>query len=279
MKRRNIIKTIRGQQTTDGAGVRLIRVLGYYDVEDFDPFLMLDSFDTTNPGDYLAGFPHHPHRGIETITYLISGKIEHEDSLGNKGTIHAGESQWMTAGSGIIHQEMPQEAGRMLGFQLWLNLPRAQKMTAPAYLSITQEMIPLVRKENAEIRVISGRFEEAVGVTPHHIPVSIYDVTLKPGAEIEIPTKFKETVFVFLIEGDGVIAGQEILSKTAVLFGPGQKIVVAATPEAALRFIFFSGKALDEPVAWGGPIVMNTKDELDLAFEELRGGTFIKQQS
>ncbi|WP_019851087.1 pirin family protein [Desulfitobacterium sp. PCE1] len=276
MKKRDIKKMVRGQRETDGAGVRLIRVLGSRDVEDFDPFLMLDSFDSTDPLDYIAGFPTHPHRGMETITYLISGEIEHEDSLGNKDTIHAGESQWMTAGSGIMHQEMPREAGRMLGLQLWLNLPRGEKMAPPAYLSITQDMMGKVQKDGAEIRVLSGRFGEAVGVTPNHIPASIYDVSLAKGGEIEIPTNLEETVFIFLIEGDASINGESVLSKTALLFGEGDYISVSAPPESELRFIFFSAKPLREPIAWGGPIVMNTREELEHAFVELRNGSFIK---
>jgi len=276
MKKREIAKTIRGQRAIDGAGVRLVRVLGGGDVYDFDPFLMLDSFDSTDSSDYIAGFPMHPHRGIETITYLIHGKIEHEDNLGNKGTIHAGESQWMTAGSGILHQEMPKPSDRMLGFQLWLNLPRTEKMTAPAYLSITADMIPQVKKEQAEIRVLSGHFDEASGTRPRHVQATIYDITLFAGKTLELPTVPDETVFIFLIDGNGTVSGQPILSKTAVLFDKGDYIAVSAQPDADLRFIFFSAKALHEPIEWGGPIVMSTREELALAFEELRRGTFIK---
>lgn len=276
MKQREIIKTVRGQRAVDGAGVRLVRVLGNRDVTDFDPFLMLDSFDSADPADYIAGFPMHPHRGIETVTYLISGRIDHEDSMGNKGSIRAGESQWMTAGSGILHQEMPQPSGRMLGFQLWLNLPRAEKMADPAYLSITRDMIPAVRLDGAVVRVLSGRFDGAAGVAPRHIPASIYDIELSAGGSVEIPTVPEETAFVFLIEGDGVIGGREIAEKTAVLFGKGESVAVAAKPDAAARVIFFSGRPLGEPVAWGGPIVMNTREELERAFDELRRGTFIK---
>lgn len=277
MEERKIVKTVRGQRAVDGAGVRLVRVLGGQDVEDFDPFLMLDSFDSTDPSDYLAGFPTHPHRGIETITYLISGRIEHEDSLGNQGAIEAGESQWMTAGSGILHQEMPKEAGRMLGFQLWLNLPRAEKMTEPAYLSITREMVPVVRTGAGTVRVISGSFGDVSGVRPRHIPATIYDVELSAGQEITIPTAPEETAFVFLIEHDGIVCGQEIPAKTAVLFGKGDFITARARTEQPLRFIFFSGRPLREPIAWGGPIVMNTDEELNQAFYELRRGTFIQR--
>ena len=271
-----IEKTVRGQRAVDGAGVSLVRVLGHRDVYDFDPFLMLDSFDSTDPSDYLAGFPMHPHRGIETITYLLSGKIEHEDSLGNKGVIRSGESQWMTAGSGILHQEMPKASERMLGFQLWLNMPKSEKMDDPSYLSITQEMIPVVREGSAEVRVLSGAFKEVKGVTPRHIQATILDIHATYGEELTIPTKKDETVFVFFIEGDGMINGHLIESRTAVLFGAGDAVRISPTPERCLRFIFFSAKPLHEPIAWGGPIVMNTREELELAFEELNKGTFIK---
>lgn len=274
MKQREIIKTVRGKAAVDGAGVHLTRVLSRENVYDFDPFLMLDSFDSKHPADYVAGFPMHPHRGIETITYLISGEMEHKDSLGNRGTIRAGESQWMTAGSGILHEEMPQPSERMLGFQLWLNLAKADKMTDPAYLSITGDQMPVVAQEGVSLRVLSGRLGDAEGVTPRHIPATIYDVTAAAGRTAQIAAKPDETVFVFLIEGDASIAGQDIAAKTAVLFGAGDHIAVTA--KTALRFIYFSAKPLHEPIAWGGPLVMNTQEELALAFDELRAGTFIK---
>ena len=275
MKKREITKIVRGNATTDGAGVKLTRVLSHSETKDFDPFLMLDFFDSTDPSDYTKGFPMHPHRGIETITYLIEGCIEHEDSLGNKGTILAGESQWMTAGSGILHQEMPKASERMLGIQLWLNLPRDQKMASPAYLGITGEMIAQTKKGDAVIRVLSGQFEHETGVLPRHIPASIYDIELTAGGEVGIYTKPEETVFVFVL-GDAVINGQPISAHNAVLFGEGDEIYVCASADAGLRFFFFSGKPLHEPIAWGGPIVMNTQEELAFAFDELRRGTFIK---
>ena len=277
MKHREIVKTVRGQRAVDGAGVSLVRVLGNRDVYDFDPFLMLDSFDSTDPADYTAGFPWHPHRGIETITYLINGKIEHMDSLGNKGTIESGESQWMTAGSGILHQEMPIASERMLGFQLWLNLPQKEKMSEPAYLGITQDMIPVMESDRAKIRVLSGGYGGVSGVLPRHIQAGILDVSLPKNERIILPTKPEETVFAFLILGEAIIDAHMISEKTAVLFGAGDSVSIEATPDHDLRFILFSGKALHEPIAWGGPIVMNTRAELDLAFEELRNGSFIKQ--
>lgn len=276
MKQRQIMKTVRGQHAVDGAGVRLVRVIGNRDTSEFDPFLMLDSFDSTDPADYLAGFPTHPHRGIETITYLISGKIEHEDSLGNKGTIIAGESQWMTAGSGILHQEMPKASERMLGIQLWLNLPRAEKMASPAYLTITKDMIPLVVENHAEVRVLSGSYHGAGGAKPRHIPATILDVHLTRGESIDLETNPDETVFVFFIEGDGMIGDRFVPEKTAVLFDSGDFVKISPEADRCVRFLFFSGKPLHEPVAWGGPIVMNTREELQFAFDELRNGTFIK---
>lgn len=278
MRNREIEKTIRGQRAVDGAGVRLVRVLGNRDVYDFDPFLMLDSFDSENPEDYTAGFPWHPHRGIETITYLISGRIEHMDSLGNQGVIESGGSQWMTAGSGILHQEMPIASKRMLGFQLWLNLPRDEKMAIPAYLGVTKDSIPAVSSGRAEIRILSGTFNGVTGILPRHIPASIFDILLPKGEHIAIPVKSEETVFAFVIEGNVFTDTQMIQEKTAVLFGAGDSVVLEAPPERDARIILFSGKALHEPIAWGGPIVMNTRAELDLAFQELQDGTFLKDK-
>ncbi|WP_330548373.1 pirin family protein [Aminipila luticellarii] len=272
------MKEIRGKNAVDGAGVHLVRVLGRSDTKDFDPFLMLDSFDSKDYRDYIAGFPMHPHRGIETITYLISGEIDHQDSLGNKGKIGPGEAQWMTAGSGILHQEMPQESERMLGFQLWLNLPSMEKMAEPQYLNIEKEQIPVKQAGDVEIRVLSGSFEGVKGVTPKYIQASIYDILLSAGGQIEIPVNPEENVFLFLMEGDALIEERRILSKTAVLFDNGASIKVEAPADADLRFIFFSGKPLHEPIAWGGPIVMNTDSELMDAFEELEQGTFIKHK-
>ena len=278
MEIRQIKRVVRGRSTMDGAGVKLIRVLGGEDTREIDPFLMMDAFDSTNPDDYVRGFPMHPHRGIETVTYLIKGRIDHEDSLGNSGTIAEGESQWMTSGSGILHQEMPMATERMLGFQLWLNMAQADKMSEPAYLSITQDMIPVIEADHAKARVLSGGYGGVNGVLPRHIQAGILDVSLPKGERITLPTKPEETVFAFLILGDAVVDAHLLTEKTAVLFGAGDSVSIEATPDRDLRFILFSGKALHEPVAWGGPIVMNTREELDLAFAELRNGTFIKRK-
>ncbi len=279
MANRPVVKTVRGIRTTDGAGVRLTRVLSQRETRDFDPFLMLDSFDSLNPSDYLAGFPMHPHRGIETITYLIAGRIAHEDSLGNKGEILAGESQWMSSGSGILHEEMPKASPRMLGFQLWLNLPAAEKMSEPTYLSITREMIPVVAQDGAKVHVISGAFAGAKGVTPGHIQAAVMYVELDAGAQLTLPACTGDTCFVFTILGDALVDGNPLPEKTAALLGEGDSVHLSATADAPARVIFYGGRPLAEPIAWGGPIVMNTQQELAFAFEELERGTFIKHKA
>lgn len=275
---REVEKAVRGVRTTDGAGVHLTRVLKRDTVKDFDPFLMLDSFDSYNPEDYISGFPWHPHRGIETITYVIEGEIDHEDSLGNKGRILPGQSQWMTAGSGIMHQEMPQAAKRMLGFQLWLNLSQAEKMSMPHYFDITEKLIGETSADGAEIRVIAGEYGGVSGAKPPHIPATILDVSLEAGKSITIPTKAEENVFIFSILGGVEVASKLYPEKTAILFGAGDAITVAAPEGAPARFAFFSGKPLREGVAWGGPIVMNTEEELQQAFADLRSGNFIRDK-
>ncbi len=276
MKQCAIKKEVRGQRAVDGAGVRLVRVLGNRDVREFDPFLMLDSFDSKDPSDYLAGFPMHPHRGIETITYLMEGTIEHEDSLGNRGVIHGGEAQWMTAGRGILHQEMPKAAKRMLGFQLWLNLPKKQKMTEPTYLSVTAEQMGLVEEDGATVRVLSGAYQGVRGVTPRHIPATILDLALEAGKILAVPVRPEDTAFLFTIEGALTVGGQKIQSKTAVLFESGEEVLIKAPEDTSARVIFYAARPLREPVAWGGPIVMNTEEELQEAFWQLRTGTFIQ---
>lgn len=274
MNERKVIKTVRGHRTVDGAGVSLVRVLGPSDVRDFDPFLMLDSFDSTNPEDYTQGFPMHPHRGIETITYLIEGEIAHQDSLGNKGVIHSGESQWMTAGSGIMHQEMPKAVSRMLGLQIWLNLRQTEKMVPPTYFDIKQDMVAKKEEDFGTVRVISGKYKDAQGVQPPHWDAAMFDVSLNAGKELTLATNPEENVFIFLILGDAEIAGETYPEKTAVLFGAGDSIRIKAIQDC--RFFYFSGKKIKEAIAWGGPIVMNTQEELQTAFRELERGTFIK---
>lgn len=275
---REVKKIVAGTPTKDGAGVHLTRVLGHRDTADFDPFLMLDAFDSINPDDYTKGFPWHPHRGIETITYLIKGRVEHGDSLGNQGVIGDGDCQWMTAGSGIIHQEMPKEAPRMLGAQLWLNLPAREKMTDPAYGDITKDQIPLIDRGNARVRILSGAFGGVAGAFQgRHIKATYLDIELDPGAVWDMKTNPKDTVFCYLFYGSARFGkkGTVVEEKRAALFYPGDSLTAVAGASGT-RMICLSAKPLGEPVAWGGPIVMNTREELDLAFRELDEGTFIK---
>lgn len=274
---RFVRKTVTGQHTTDGAGVKLVRVIGHNDTKDFDPFLMLDAFDSANPDDYIKGFPWHPHRGIETITYLIQGDIEHGDSLGNKGSILDGECQWMTAGSGVIHQEMPKASNRMLGVQLWLNLPAKDKMVPPQYHGITKDEIAVIDEGDCKIHLIAGNYQGKVGAMEgDYIKPLILDVELNPGAVWSLDTEKDATLFVYIIQGEGFFDRDELISaKHAVLFSEGSKFQVKAA-DNGMRFLLMSGKPLREPIAWGGPIVMNTREELELAFRELKENTFIR---
>lgn len=275
---RPIRKIVTGSAQTDGAGVKLVRVLGPATTKDFDPFLMLDAFDSRNPDDYVRGFPWHPHRGIETVTYLIEGDIEHGDSLGNRGHIRDGSCQWMTAGRGIIHQEMPQASPRMLGLQLWLNLPRKDKFAPPQYRDITATMIPAIEEPAGTVRVIAGTYGTAKGATQgDYVRALMIDVRLKPGAQWSLPTDPKETLFIYIVDGSGRFGApaDPVGSRRAVLFGEGDEFAVEAGREG-MRFVLCAGQPLREPIAWGGPIVMNTQAELDQAFAELDNGTFIR---
>ena len=277
---RKPIQTVTGIQTTDGAGVKLVRVIGNRNVYDFDPFLMLYAFDSSDPKDYIKGFPWHPHRGIETVTYLIAGDIVHNDSLGNEGRILDGCCQWMTAGSGIKHQEMPQPSERMLGVQLWLNLPAKNKMTAPKYHDIEKKDIKYIKKDGYEVRVISGSFDGiSAQKNDEYVSADFLDVNLSGNASFEIDRDPDNTLFIYIIEGSGYLAKDDnslYQSKRAVLFGEGETLHVKAG-EYGMRFFLFCAKPLKEPIAWGGPIVMNTREELQKAFDDLSNGTFIRQ--
>lgn len=276
---REVRKTITGRAAVDGAGVSLVRVFGYHDTQEFDPFLMLDAFDSTDPDDYIRGFPWHPHRGIETVTYLISGDIEHGDSLGNKGSILDGECQWMTAGSGIIHQEMPKPSKRMLGVQLWLNLPAKDKMTTPAYHGITKEDIPVIHEAAGTIRIIAGRYKDTAGAFEGAFIKPLYlDVELDAGVEWTCRIDGEDTLFVYILSGSGSFGadnGAFAGEKHALLFGAGY-VFRAQAASQGIRFLLLAGRPLREPIAWGGPIVMNTKEELEQAFRELDNNTFIQ---
>lgn len=279
MNARKIKRIIKGRKAIDGAGVRLVRVLGHDDIYDIDPFLMMDAFDSNNPDDYTRGFPWHPHRGIETITYLIKGEIEHGDSLGNQGTISDGDCQWMTAGSGIIHQEMPLAAPRILGAQVWLNLPVKDKMTTPAYNDLKSSDIKEVVTDEAKVRIVAGTYQGIKGSFEGHYVKPLYlDVELKPNAKWELEIEQDNTVLVYIFEGHAIFEEEsdEIINdKQALLFGEGNKIYVE-TRDSNVRFILLAGKPLKEPIAWAGPIVMNTEEELVIAFAEIDNNTFVK---
>ena len=290
MAGRKIHRIVRGQNAIDGAGVHLRRVLGYNTLKDFDPFLMLDGFDSENPDDYIKGFPWHPHRGIETATYLIRGEIEHGDSLGNSGTIRDLQCQWMTAGSGIIHQEMPRESERMLGCQLWINLPGKDKMTTPAYRDILKEDVSVVQEKNAIVRVLSGHYSGQSGsVKNEYVKVQYLDVALNRDTVWHYgETSNDQTLFLYLIEGtlaadEDLVRFEEkacaiLMSASTTNESDNDELMVRSGKEGA-RFLLLAAKPLKEPVAWGGPIVMNTREELDAAFAELENKTFIKHNN
>lgn len=298
MSIRPIKRIIQSQPTIEGAGVRLRRAFGFGSTGDFDPFLLLDDFRNENPKDYLAGFPWHPHRGIETITYVLSGTVQHGDSLGNRGALGAGDVQWMTAGSGILHQEMPKgdERGRMHGFQLWANLPRSLKLTDPRYQDVLAKDIPeVVDDDGTRVRVICGEFwgktgpVEGVAADPRYL-----DVWVPPQVRKTLPVESSRHAFAYVFEGSGTFrdasAPQAVRTewvgeasgtpeltgnRSLVLFDSGDEITVQAG-DAGIRFLLVSGRPIAEPVAWQGPIVMNTEAELRRAYAELRDGTFIK---
>ena len=282
--------------------MRLRRAFGFGDTSEFDPFLLFDDFRNERPEDYMKGFPWHPHRGIETITYVLSGTVDHGDSLGNRGSLGAGDVQWMTAGRGILHQEMPQgdAHGRMHGFQLWANLPAALKMTAPRYQDVVSKDIPEVTDDDGtKVRVIIGDFwgktgpVQGIAADPRYL-----DVSVPPGKRKTLPVEIGRHAFAYVFEGSGtfrdasrpqgvlvertdanggdVIERMDAGDRSLVLFDRGDEVTVQAG-EQGIRFLLVSGKPLQEPVAWYGPIVMNTEDELRRAYEELRAGTFIKK--
>lgn len=277
--RRSIKRISTGKPVTEGAGVQLHRVFGFTEPSLFDPFLMMDDFRSDSPDEYVLGFPWHPHRGIETITYVLRGDVEHGDSLGNKGVISSGDVQWMTAGSGIIHQEMPKgdQNGSMYGFQLWTNLPADQKMMQPRYRDITAVDIPEVELENgAKVKVIAGTVNGVSGPADDVIINPEYlDCLVPAGTEFSHDTKRGYTVFIYIIDGSGSVGDTPVSNRTLVLFDDGDQVSISSGNQA-LRFLLFSGKPLNEPIAWRGPIVMNTQEELDHAFNELRNETFIK---
>ena len=296
---RKIRKVIKSKPTIEGAGVHLNRAFGFGEVRMFDPFLLLDDFRSDIPENYVNGFPWHPHRGIETITYVLRGEVEHGDSMGNKGVITAGDVQWMTAGSGIIHQEMPKgdPDGKMYGFQLWANLPKAQKMMDPRYRDVKNNQIPEVTLENgAKIRVICGEVSGQRGpVQDIVIEPEYLDFTVPANTEFTYPTRPGHTVFAYIIAGSGYFCDEKdpysfdveginyfdfkrnalLGNGNLVVFQEGDQIKVTSENDG-IQFLLISGKPIEEPVAWYGPIVMNTVEELEIAFDEYQKGTFIK---
>ena len=299
MSIRPVQRIIEAKPTVEGAGVHLRRAFGFGNTQDFDPFLLFDDFRNERPADYLAGFPWHPHRGIETITYVLAGTVTHGDSLGNTGALGAGDVQWMTAGSGILHQEMPQgdPQGRMHGFQLWANLPASLKMTTPRYQDVAAREIPSVTDDDGtSVRVICGSFRgktgpvEGVAAEPSYL-----DVSVPAGRRAQLPIDTRRHAFAYVFEGSGAfrdasepfgvltekdgpvttVVRERTGNRSLVLFGAGDEVTVRAGEEG-VRFLLVSGRPIEEPVAWYGPIVMNTQEQLRQAFEELQDGTFIK---
>lgn len=280
---RKVKAILRSRATSDGAGVKLKRVFSHGEVELTDPFLLLDFFGSENPDDYIRGFPWHPHRGIETITYMLKGEVNHEDSMGNSGTIESGDCQWMTAGSGIIHQEMPNRVeGAMMGFQLWANLPSGDKMMHPRYRDIKEADIPeVITKNRVRVKIICGELDGTVGPVREIVTEPEYlDVTVPPNSEFRHSVKRGHTVFAYIFGGQGYFGDDSeniIQTDHLVIFEDGDEVVVTSA-DCNLRFLLISGKPINEPIAWYGPIVMNTEEELNQAFREYRDGTFIKHK-
>lgn len=276
---RQIVEVLHGQEVIEGAGVHLRRVFGFHNPEQFDPFLLLDDFRSTNRDEYIKGFPWHPHRGIETITYMLQGDVEHKDSLGNSGVLSSGDVQWMTAGSGIIHQEMPKgdANGILQGFQLWANLPATSKMMPPRYRGIINSDIPLVKKmDGTLIRIIAGTVDGVTGPADNIIIDPEYlDCTVPPNTKFSHSTQRGYTVFLYVIGGTGSVNGTLVTDGDLVFFADGDEVALTSD-DISLQFLFLSGKPIGEPIAWRGPIVMNTDEELNQAFNELQNDTFIK---
>jgi redox-sensitive bicupin YhaK (pirin superfamily) len=301
MATRTVQRLVKAKPTLEGAGVHLRRAFGFGNTTDFDPFLLLDDFRNERPEDYLAGFPWHPHRGIETITYVLAGSVEHQDSAGNRGVISAGDVQWMTAGSGIMHQEMPKgdRDGRMHGFQLWANLPSSLKMSAPRYQEVKARDIPLVTDDDGtNVRIVCGSYAGVKGPVEGVAADPIYiDVQVPAGKRKTLRVETARNAFAYVFAGEGKFCNasaplavptesaswtdatppSQADNRTLVLFGGGDEVSVQAG-DSGVRFLLVSGKPLKEPVAWYGPIVMNTQAELQLAFEELQRGTFLKSE-
>ena len=275
--KRTVKHQIKGYRTTDGAGVNLVRVLGIRTLDVYDPILMLDSFDSTNPNEYIAGFPMHPHRGIETISLISRGNMVHRDSLGNEEAISDGEVQWMTAGSGILHEEKLPASSRLLGVQLWLNMPKKDKMAAPEYHSIRKDQIEEIPIDGGILRLISGQYLNHKGFQGKYLPLDYYHIHLKANHKFTVEMGEAKSVLLFTLLGEAKVADEVIEEKTAVKLTEGTSVDIHALDQD-IQMLYVSSDKLCEPVSWGGPIVMNTKEEIDLAFRELRNGTFLKMK-
>jgi len=275
--KRKILNRTQGFRTKDGAGVSLVRVLSRNTTKEYDPILMLDSFDSVDPDDYIKGFPMHPHRGIETITYLREGTMTHKDSMGNEDTITDNEVQWMTAGSGIMHEEMPKPSKRMLGVQLWLNLLAKDKMVRPHYQSLRGDDLKIVEEDFAKIKVISGEYKGTKGYAPKYLPLDFYEIEIKKNEEFTIDTKDDQQVILFTLIGDIEVEGDVVSEKTAVTTTDGDKLTIKAKDEDVI-VLFLQSIPTNEEIAWAGPIVMNTNEDLRQASLDLRNGTFIKEK-
>ena len=275
--KRTVKKQVTGFRTTDGAGVSLVRVLGHGTTKDFDPILMLDSFDSTNPDDYTAGFPIHPHRGIETISYLYKGKMVHKDSLGNEDAIGDGEVQWMNSGSGIMHEEMVPAADRLLGVQLWLNLPAKDKMSKPSYNSIKRDEIKEIEIDGGMIRLVAGSYGDVEGYKGEHLPLDYYDIHLNENSSFTIDTEEDASIMLFTLIGDIYVGDELIKEKTAAKLSQGTSVEFK-TKDKKAQILYIKSQALNEDIAWAGPIVMNTQEEIQQAHYDLRNGTFVKEK-
>lgn len=273
---RPVALAVKGVPTSDGAGVRMTRLLGTRDVQMFDPFLMLDHFNSSDAADYIGGFPDHPHRGFSTVTYMLEGRMRHKDNTGREGVIGPGAVQWMKAGRGVVHSEMPEQAqGRMRGFQLWVNLPAAEKMSAPDYQEFDASEIPVERREGGVlVKAIAGRTSRGLAgpVAGGAAQALYFDVTLPAGARLEEPLAADLNAMVVVYEGAVTIAGRTVEAISAVFLGEGDAVDIQAGADA--RLLLITGKPLKEPVAWGGPFVMNTREEVEAAFEDFRAGRF-----
>lgn len=275
--KREVKSKIKGFRTKDGAGVSLVRVLGHETTEEFDPILMLDSFDSTNPNDYTKGFPMHPHRGIETISYLSKGCMIHKDTLGNEDEITDGEVQWMNAGSGILHEEKIPASDRLLGVQLWLNLPSEKKMSYPTYHKIQKEDIPEISFNGGKIRLLAGKYKDYIGFQGDHLPLDYYDIHLEKKAEITLEMDKEDSTMIFTLLGEISINGELVEEKTAVKLTPGNMLTIKNEGEFA-QVLYINSKPLKEPIAWAGPIVMNTREELIEVSNDLKSGNFIREE-